>query len=104
MDISTASNGLITTMGYVHDLNTSGFAVGDVLYLSNSVSGGITNVNPTGINYTIEIGICVTSHATTGIINVNIRVLRAIESDEFKVVDSTDKTKQAAFVVSGISS
>lgn len=30
--------------------------------------------------------------------------MRAIESDEFKVVDSTDKTKQGAFNVSGVSS
>jgi len=104
MDVPTASNGPITTIGQVHELNTSGFTVWDVLYLSSSVSWWITNVNPTGLNYTIEIGTCIVSHATTGIINVNIRMLRAIESDEFKVVDSTDKTKQAAFVVSGISS
>jgi len=29
--------------------------------------------------------------------------MRAIESDEFKIVDSTNKTKQAAFNVSNIS-
>jgi len=104
MDITNGSSGIITTFGMVHDLNTSGFTAGDVLYLSNSVSGGIQNTSPTGINYTLELGICVTSHLTTGIILVNPKVIRAIESDEFKVVDSTDKTKQAAFVVSGITS
>jgi hypothetical protein len=102
MDIANGTSGIVTTYGMVRDLNTSGFTAGNTLYLSNSVSGGIQNTNPTGLNYTLELGICITSHATTGIILVDPKVLRAVESDEFKIVDSTDKTKQASFVVSGI--
>lgn len=104
MSILTTASGLVTTYGYVHDLNTSGFTAGDVLYLSNSVSGGITNVNPTGINYTIRLGYCITSHVSAGIIFVDPKMIVAFESDEFKVVDSTDKTKQGAFNVAGVTS
>jgi len=102
MDIPNGWQWLITTIGYVHELNTSGFVVWDILYLDSSVTGGITKTNPTGLNYTLELGMCIYSHATLGIIDVKPKMLRAIESDEFKVVDSIDKTKQAAFNVSGI--
>jgi len=102
MDIPNWTEWLVTTYWYVRDLNTSWFAAGDILYLSSSVSWGITNVNPTWINYTIRLGYCITSNATTWIILVDPKEIHAFESDEFKVVDSTDKTKQWAFVVSWI--
>lgn len=103
MDIPNGTDGLVTILGLVHDMDTSGFTAGDVLYLDSSTSGGIVNANPTGINYSLELGMCITSHATTGIVFVATKSLKAFPSDEFKVTDATDKTKQITFGVSGVS-
>ncbi len=102
MDIPNGADGLVTILGLVHDMNTSGFSMGDVLYLDNSTTGGIINTNPTGINYSLEIGLCIVSHATLGVIYVVPKSLKAFPSDEFKVTDATDKTKQMTFNISGI--
>jgi len=43
----TGEIGYCTTWGHVRDVNTSAFSVGDILYVSPSVAGALTNVKPT---------------------------------------------------------
>lgn len=102
MDIPNGTDWLVTTIGLVHDLNTSWFTAWDTLYLDSSTSGGIVNTNPTGINHTRIIGRCIVSHATEWIISVEIWPLSSHPSDEFKVTDATDMSKQMTFNVSWI--
>jgi hypothetical protein len=102
MDILNGWDWLVTVLWLVHDLNTSWFTAGDILYLDNSTTGGIINTNPTGINYSLEIWMCVLSHATTWVIYVAPKMLKAFPSDEFKVTDATDKTKQMTFNISAV--
>jgi len=45
---------LVTTFGSVGGINTSAYAVGDILYLSHTTAGAITNIPPT--NKRIKIG------------------------------------------------
>lgn len=66
----SGDKGYCTVWGFVRDLNTSAFSVGDVLYASPSVAGGLTNVKPTAPNNVIPIAACITSNATTGVIFV----------------------------------
>lgn len=66
----TGDLGYATVWGGVHDLDTSAFAVGDILYASPTVTGGLTNVKPTAPNNVVQMGIVLTSHATQGIIFV----------------------------------
>jgi hypothetical protein len=54
----------------VRDLDTSAFAVGDLLYASPTVAGELTNVKPTAPDNVIPLASCVTSNATTGVIFV----------------------------------
>lgn len=103
MDIPNGSDWLVTIIGEVHDLNTSWFAAGDILYLDSSVAGWIVNTNPTGINHTRIIWRCIVSNATTWIISVEIWPLSSHPSDEFKITDATDMTKQMTFNVSWVS-
>ena len=66
----SGDKGYCTTWGFVRDLDTSGFSVGDILYASPSVAGGLTNVKPTAPDNVIPIAACVVSDATAGVIFV----------------------------------
>ena len=66
----SGDKGYCTVWGFVRDLDTSAFSVGDVLYASPSVAGGLTNVKPTAPDNVIPVAACITSNATTGVIFV----------------------------------
>lgn len=66
----SGEKGYCTTWGFVRDLDTSAFSVGDVLYVSPTVTGGLTNVKPTAPDNVIPIAAVITSDATTGVIFV----------------------------------
>jgi len=77
-NISNNAEGFITTSGLVRNINTTGslqgetWADGDRLYLSPSVAGGITNVEPSAPNIVIVLGYVVYAHATQGSIYVSV--------------------------------
>lgn len=66
----TGTRGYCTAWGYVRDIDTSGFAVGDLLFPSPTVAGALTNVKPTAPNNVIPIAVVLVSHATQGAIFV----------------------------------
>lgn len=66
----SGEKGYCTTWGFVRDLDTSAFSVGDLLYASPTVAGAFTNVKPTAPDNVIPLAACVTSDATTGVIFV----------------------------------
>ncbi len=63
--------GEVVTFGLANNLNTSAYADGDMLWLSPTVAGGLTNVKPSAPYYAIHVGIVVHSHATQGKILVH---------------------------------
>jgi len=65
--------GYFTTIGLVRELDTSAYSPGDLLYLSSSVAGGVTDVKPVNPDYCIEAGQVIRSHATEGVIFARIR-------------------------------
>lgn len=66
----SGEKGYCTTFGFVRDVDTSGFSVGDVLYASPSVAGALTNVKPTAPDNVVPVAACITSDATAGVIFV----------------------------------
>lgn len=72
-DIANNQQGFVTTNGIVHDVNTGGYADGDILYLSASTPGGYTNVQPAVPNQTVIIGYVVRAHATVGQIYIDVQ-------------------------------
>ena len=64
--------GFATTFGLIRQVDTSAFAEGATLYLSTTVAGGVTTTKPQAPNHTVILGWCVRSHATQGVIYVNI--------------------------------
>ena len=70
MDIETGKEGYVTTYGYVRDIDTSAWNVGDILYASSTTAGEMTNVKPTVPNITVPIAAVVVKDATAGVIMV----------------------------------
>lgn len=70
-DIADNQAGMVTIMGEVHGLNTTGFVEGDTVYLSNTTAGGYSTTTPT-TGIVIEIGRITNVHATQGKILIAI--------------------------------
>ena len=66
----TGEKGYCTTWGFVRDLDTSAFSQGDVLYVSTTVAGELTNVKPTAPDNVIPIAAVVKVGTTDGVIFV----------------------------------
>ena len=79
-NIANNSDGFVAVSGSAHDLNTSAFTAGDLLYLSSTVAGGLTNVIPAHPNYEIFIGFCARAHPNFGRIIFKIQEVLEIES------------------------
>lgn len=71
--ISNNANGEIATDGLLEGLNTSAFVAGDLLWLSDSVAGGVTTIIPDTPNHAVFIGYVVRAHATQGSILIHIQ-------------------------------
>jgi hypothetical protein len=54
-DIENNSDGLVTTLGKIRNIDTSNWDIGDILYVSPTVAGGLTNIKPTAPNNVIPI-------------------------------------------------
>lgn len=72
-DIANNSNGYVTERGLVHDVDTSAYAEGTILYLS-STAGQYTDTPPTAPAHRVKIGVVVRQHATVGEILVAINI------------------------------
>ena len=85
--ITTNQEGFIITMGQLLDINTTGslqgetWVDGDVLYLSPTTAGRLTNIKPTGATgHIVVIGYVEYSHASQGAIYV--KIMNGWELDE----------------------
>jgi hypothetical protein len=47
--------GYVTWFGKVNDVDTYNYSLGDVLYLNNSVAGGLSNTRPTAPDYAVSL-------------------------------------------------
>ena len=70
--MTNGSIGEVCTAGVVHNLDTSAYAPGTVLYLSASSAGGFTSTPPLQPNYVVEVATVVDQHATLGKVYVRV--------------------------------
>ena len=79
-NIDVNQEGFITSNGLVRGINTTGslqsetWIDGDVLYLSPTILGGITNIKPTAPNHTVMVGYVVNSNPSVGSIYVKVQI------------------------------
>jgi hypothetical protein len=94
--INNNQEGFITTSGLVRGINTTGslqsetWADGDVVYLSPTTAGNITNIKPTAPNHIVIIGYVVSAHITQG--SIYVKVDNGYELEELHNVTSTNYT------------
>lgn len=85
--IATNQEGFIITVGQLEDINTTGslqgetWADGDVLYLSPTTAGALTNIKPTGVTgHIVVIGYVEYAHAVHG--KIYVKIMNGWELDE----------------------
>jgi hypothetical protein len=90
-DIPSGEYGFMTNFGVVRDLNTTAFTVGQEVFLSDTIDGGLTN-DPNNIAFTSRIstvGYCLESNATTGkilVVITNENPLQSLTQQEVNVL------------------
>jgi hypothetical protein len=105
--ISTGVNGLVTEVGYLRNIDTSGtpysqtWAAGDIIYVSATSAGGLTNVQPAAPNLKIVVALVINADNNFGVLlvrptvypqindlsNVNISM---VTGGDLLVYDGTD--------------
>ena len=90
-DIAHNDNGYVTIAGLVRDVDTSGMAAGDTVFLS-STPGEFINTVPTPPVHGIDVGEVIAVHATEGVVLAHIGVDIRIEHASDVILDSlTDR-------------
>lgn len=84
----TGQKGYCTTWGFVRGLNTSAFSLGDLLYASPTVAGGLTKVKPTAPNNVIPLAAVVKVGTADGIIFVRPTIEQQKYYGEFTKTDT----------------
>jgi ribosomal protein L35AE/L33A len=103
---NTANNNAevdIITFGNIQNIDTSGFSVGDIIYV-NTGSGEISNVKPSGSSNSIQnIGKVLRSHANNGIIKVGGAGRSAatpnLDNGKFFIGDSSNYSSQSSYTL-----
>ena len=95
--IATNQEGFIITVGQLEGINTTGalqgetWTDGDVLYLSPTTAGRLTNVKPTGATgHIVVIGYVEYSHANHG--KIYVKIMNGWELDELHNVNISSPT------------
>ena len=94
--ITTNQEGFIMTVGQLEGINTTGslqgetWNDGDVIYLSPTVAGRLTNVKPTAPQHIVIIGYVEYAHANNG--KLYVKVMNGWELEELHNVSSTNYT------------
>ena len=92
--ITTNQEGFIMTVGTLEGVNTTGslqsetWADGDVLYLSPTTAGRITNIKPVAPNHIIIIGYVEYAHSNNG--KIYVKIMNGWELGELHDVDTTE--------------
>lgn len=91
--IATNQEGFILTVGQLENINTTGslqgetWVDGDVLYLSPTTAGTLTNIKPTAPGHIVVIGYVEYSHANNG--SIYVKIMNGWELDELHNVSIT---------------
>lgn len=100
--IATNQEGFIMTMGQLENINTTGtlqgetWVDGDVLYLSPTTAGALTNIKPTGAGHIVVIGYVEYAHVNNG--KIYTKVMNGWELDELHDVDIISPANNEALI------
>lgn len=89
-DLSNNSNGYVTLIGLVSNINTSAFTDGQQLYLSPTTAGTYTATKPYAPDHLVYIGVVERAHPTQG--KIFVKVQNGYEMDELHNVSAQNPT------------
>jgi hypothetical protein len=84
----SGDKGYCTVWGFVRDVDTSAFTLGDILYASPTVAGAFTNVKPTAPNNVVPVAAVLQVGTTDGVIFVRPTIEQQIYYGEFTKTNS----------------
>jgi hypothetical protein len=85
-DLANNSNGYVTVIGLITNINTSAYTDGQQLYLSPTVAGGLTTTKPFGGDHLVYIAVVEHAHPTQG--KLFVKVQNGYEVDELHNVSA----------------
>lgn len=90
-NIPNGEDGYVTHFGKIRSINTTGqsgetWQNGDILYISPTVPGGLTNVQPLAPNLKISVAAVINAHANNG--SIFVRPLLGVKIDELHNVNA----------------
>jgi len=89
-DLANNSNGYVTVIGLVSNINTSAYTDGAQLYLSPTTAGTLTATKPYAPDHLVYVAIVEYAHATQG--KLFVRVQNGYEMDELHNVSAQSPT------------
>lgn len=98
--------GFVTTSGIVRGINTTGslqgetWQDGDMLYLSGTTAGAITNVKPQAPTHTVVVGFVIYAHQNNG--KIFVKVDNGYEIDELHNVKTTSTANDDVLIYDGV--
>ena len=107
-NINANQEGFITTSGQVREINTTGslqgetWNDGDILYLSPTTAGAITNIKPTAPNHTVIVGYVEYAHAIHG--KIYVKIDNGYELDELHNVKITSPKNEDVLMYNSVNS
>ena len=81
-NIGNGEDGFVLARGKLRPLNTNGFSQGDILYVSPSVPGGLSNTMPEAPNNKITVGAVIHKDSTVGSIEIRVTYGSQLNEDE----------------------
>lgn len=85
-DLANNSNGFVTVIGLITNMNTSAYTDGAQLYLSPTVAGGVTTTKPYAPDHLVYVGVVEYAHPTQG--KIFVKVQNGYELDELHNVSA----------------
>ena len=85
-DLANNSNGYVTIIGLITNINTSAYSDGDQLYLSPTTAGALTTTKPYAPNHLVYVAIVEHAHPTQG--KLFVKVQNGYELDELHNVSA----------------
>jgi hypothetical protein len=85
-DLANNSNGYVTVIGLITNINTSAYSDGDQLYLSGTTAGTLTATKPYAPTHLVYVAVVEHSHATQG--KLFVKVQNGYELDEIHNVSA----------------
>jgi hypothetical protein len=89
-DLANNSNGYVTVIGLIGNINTSAYSDGDQLYLSGTTAGTLTATKPYAPTHLVYIAVVEHAHPTQG--KLFVKVQNGYEMDELHNVSAQSPT------------